>query len=54
MYLLKMNERMLELQEMGPILKDFEGNIIKEKDGKPKEKLLASTILHVEHLHTKL
>ena len=30
-------ERMKELQEMGPILKDFEGNIIKEKDGKPKK-----------------
>ena len=30
-------ERMKELQEMGPILKDFEGNVIKEKDGKPKK-----------------
>jgi len=28
---------MLELQEMGPHLKDFEGNIIKDKDGKPKK-----------------
>jgi DNA polymerase I-like protein with 3'-5' exonuclease and polymerase domains len=31
------HERMLELQEMGPHLKDFEGNIIKDKDGKPKK-----------------
>ena len=31
------HERMLELQEMGPVLKDFEGNIIKDKDGKPKK-----------------
>ena len=30
-------ERMKELQEMGPILKDFEGNVIKDKDGKPKK-----------------
>ena len=30
------HERMLELQEMGPHLKDFEGNIIKDKNGKPK------------------
>ena len=30
-------ERMKELQEMGPVLKDFEGNVIKEKDGKPKK-----------------
>jgi len=30
-------ERMKELQEMGPILKDFEGNIIKDKDGKSKK-----------------
>jgi DNA polymerase I-like protein with 3'-5' exonuclease and polymerase domains len=30
------HERMLELQEMGPHLKDFEGNIVKDKDGKPK------------------
>ena len=30
-------ERMKELQEMGPVLIDFEGNIIKEKDGKPKK-----------------
>ncbi len=30
-------ERMKELQEMGPILKDFESNVIKEKDGKPKK-----------------
>ena len=30
------HERMLELQEMGPHLKDFEGNIIKDKDSKPK------------------
>jgi DNA polymerase I-like protein with 3'-5' exonuclease and polymerase domains len=36
------HERMLEFQEMGPHLKDFEGNIIKDKDGNPKEKLLAS------------
>jgi DNA polymerase I-like protein with 3'-5' exonuclease and polymerase domains len=36
------DERMRELQEMGPHLKDFEGNIIKDKDGNPKEKLLAS------------
>jgi len=31
------DERMRELQEMGPHLKDFEGNIIKDKDGKPKK-----------------
>ena len=30
------HERMLELQEMGPHLKDFEGNIVKDKNGKPK------------------
>ena len=30
------HERMLELQEMGPHLKDFEGNIVKDKSGKPK------------------
>jgi DNA polymerase I-like protein with 3'-5' exonuclease and polymerase domains len=30
-------ERMKELQEMGPVLKDFEGNVIKEKDGKSKK-----------------
>src|SRR6056300_1071082 len=30
------HERMLELQEMGPHIKDFEGNIVKDKDGKPK------------------
>jgi len=30
------HERMLELQEMGPHLKDFEGNIIKDKNGNPK------------------
>jgi DNA polymerase I-like protein with 3'-5' exonuclease and polymerase domains len=36
------DERMRELQEMGPHLKDFEGNIITDKDGNPKEKLLAS------------
>ncbi len=30
-------ERMKELQEMGPILKDFEGNVIKDKDGKLKK-----------------
>src|SRR6056300_58462 len=30
------HERMLELQEMGPHLKDFEGKIIKDKDGNPK------------------
>ena len=30
-------ERMEELHEMGPILKDFEGNVIKDKDGKPKK-----------------
>ncbi|MDB9910527.1 DNA polymerase [Flavobacteriaceae bacterium] len=30
-------ERMKELQEMGPVLIDFEGNVIKEKDGKPKK-----------------
>ncbi len=28
---------MKELQEMGPVLKDFEGNVIKDKDGKPKK-----------------
>jgi DNA polymerase I-like protein with 3'-5' exonuclease and polymerase domains len=31
------HERMLELQEMGPHLKDFEGNIVKDKNGKPKK-----------------
>jgi DNA polymerase I-like protein with 3'-5' exonuclease and polymerase domains len=31
------DERMRELQEMGPHLKDFEGNIITDKDGKPKK-----------------
>jgi len=31
------HERMLELQEMGEYLKDFEGNIIKNKDNKPKK-----------------
>jgi DNA polymerase I-like protein with 3'-5' exonuclease and polymerase domains len=31
------HERMLELKEMGPMLKDFEGNVIKDKDGKPKK-----------------
>src|SRR5210317_1821593 len=31
------HERMLELKEMGPVLKDFEGNVIKDKDGKPKK-----------------
>jgi DNA polymerase I-like protein with 3'-5' exonuclease and polymerase domains len=31
------DERMKELQEMGPHQKDFEGNIIKDKDGKPKK-----------------
>ena len=31
------DERMKELQEMGPHIKDFEGNIIKDKDGKPKK-----------------
>jgi DNA polymerase I-like protein with 3'-5' exonuclease and polymerase domains len=31
------DERMRELQEMGPHLKDFEGNIIKDKDGNPKK-----------------
>ena len=30
-------ERMKELQEMGPVLIDFEGNVIKDKDGKPKK-----------------
>ena len=30
------HERMLELQEMGPHLKDFEGNVITDKNGKPK------------------
>mgnify|MGYP001485823350 FL=1 len=30
------HERMLELQEMGPHIKDFEGNVVKDKDGKPK------------------
>ena len=29
-------ERMRELQEMGPELKDFEGNVMKDKNGKPK------------------
>ena len=28
---------MKELQDMGPVLKDFEGNIIKDKDGEPKK-----------------
>jgi DNA polymerase I-like protein with 3'-5' exonuclease and polymerase domains len=31
------DERMRELQEMGLHLKDFEGNIIKDKDGNPKK-----------------
>ncbi|MBT8172187.1 hypothetical protein KJN74_04890, partial [Candidatus Bathyarchaeota archaeon] len=31
------HERMLELKEMGPHLKDFEGNIIKDKKGNPKK-----------------
>jgi DNA polymerase I-like protein with 3'-5' exonuclease and polymerase domains len=31
------HERMLELQEMGPHLKDFEGKIIKDKNGNPKK-----------------
>ena len=31
------DERMRELQEMGPHLKDFEGNIIKDKDGNPRK-----------------
>ncbi len=30
------HERMLELQEMGPHLKDFEGNVVTDKSGKPK------------------
>ena len=30
-------ERMKELQDMGPVLKDFEENIIKDKQGKPKK-----------------
>ena len=30
-------ERMKELQEMGPVLIDYEGKIIKDKDGKPKK-----------------
>jgi len=30
------HERMLELQEMGPHIKDFEGNVVKDKTGKPK------------------
>jgi len=30
------HERMLELQEMGPHLKDFEGNVVTDKNGKPK------------------
>jgi DNA polymerase I-like protein with 3'-5' exonuclease and polymerase domains len=30
------HERMLELQEMGPHIKDFEGNVVKDKNGKPK------------------
>jgi hypothetical protein len=47
------DERMRELQEMGPHLKDFEGNVITDKDGNPKEKLLVK-ILHVEPLLTKL
>jgi hypothetical protein len=47
------DERMRELQEMGPHLKDFEGNIIKDKDGNPK-KIIGIKIQHVEPLHTKL
>jgi hypothetical protein len=47
------DERMRELQEMGPHLKDFEGNIIKDKDGNPK-KIIGIKILHVEPLLTKL
>ena len=31
------DERMRELQEMGPHLKDFEGKIITDKDGNPKK-----------------
>ena len=31
------HERMLELQNMGPTLLDDEGNIIKDKEGKPKK-----------------
>ena len=31
------DERMRELQEMGPHLKDFEGKVITDKDGKPKK-----------------
>jgi DNA polymerase I-like protein with 3'-5' exonuclease and polymerase domains len=31
------DERMRELQEMGSHLKDFEGNVITDKDGKPKK-----------------
>jgi DNA polymerase I-like protein with 3'-5' exonuclease and polymerase domains len=31
------DERMRELQEMGPHLKDFEGNVITDKDGKPNK-----------------
>jgi DNA polymerase I-like protein with 3'-5' exonuclease and polymerase domains len=31
------DERMRELQEMGPHLKDFEGNVITDKDGNPKK-----------------
>jgi len=31
------DERMRELQEMGPHLKDFEGNVITDKDGRPKK-----------------
>jgi hypothetical protein len=45
---------MIELKDMGPHLKDFDGNIIKDKDGNPKKKLLARKIQHVEPLLTKL
>jgi DNA polymerase I-like protein with 3'-5' exonuclease and polymerase domains len=31
------HERMLELQEMGPELKDFEGNVLKDEEGNPKK-----------------
>jgi hypothetical protein len=48
------DERMRELQEMGPHLKDFEGNIIKDKDGNPKKNYWHGKILHVEPLLTKL
>jgi hypothetical protein len=44
---------MRELQEMGPHLKDFEGNVIKDKDGNPK-KIIGIKIQHVEPLLTKL